>query len=314
MKVISTFSGCGGSSTGYKAAGCEVIASVEWDAHAVECYRANHPTTQVFHGDIHKVTGEMLLNATGLDRGDLDILDGSPPCQGFSTAGRRVLDDPRNSLFKQQLRLIDELYPKHVVIENVAGMIKGQMKPVAGEIVASLKERGYKVAAGIMEAQYFGVGQSRPRCFFIGSRIGQPSLPRAISAPVTAGAALMGVEPDDVPPMTDKSKWVASMLRPGIDWNKVVSESGRIPSKWFGGKMLDPERPSFTITKTWIQPGVYYHWSRRFLSAYEALVLTGFPLGYILPGSFKDRWARIGNSVAPPMSREIVWQVLSRIT
>ena len=313
MKVISTFSGCGGSSTGYKAAGCEVVACVEWEAHAVECYRANHPTTQVFHGDIHKVTGEMLLNATGLDRGDLDILDGSPPCQGFSTAGRRILDDPRNSLFKQQLRLIDELYPKHVVIENVAGMIKGQMKVVAAEIITSLKERGYRVAAGIMEAQYFGVGQYRPRCFFIGSRIGQPSLPRATTGQTTAGAALRGVEPDEIPEMDKNSLWIASMLRPGLDWNMIVKENGREPSKWFGAKMLDQARPSFTITKTWIRPSVYYHWTRRYLSVREAQVLTGFPIGYNLPGKFSDRWARIGNSVAPPMTREIVRQVLGRL-
>ena len=313
MKVISTFSGCGGSSTGYKAAGCEVIACVEWDAHAVECYRANHPTTQVFHGDIHKVTGEMLLNATGLDRGELDILDGSPPCQGFSVSGRRVLDDPRNSLFKQQLRLIDELHPKHVVIENVAGMIKGQMKPVAGEIVASLKERGYKVAAGIMQAQYFGVGQIRPRCFFIASRIGQPSLPRAISAPVTAGAALSGVEPDEIVlPQNPGQRLMATHLQPGESGDDVMRRIGR-KDGWFNCHMLDPEAPSPTITKSLPGMGSLWHWTRRHISIREALALTGFPPDYALPGAFSNRWARIGNSVAPPMSREIVRQVLGRI-
>ena len=313
MKVISTFSGCGGSSTGYKAAGCEVIACVEWDAHAVECYRANHPSTQVFHGDIHKVTGEMLLNATGLDRGELDILDGSPPCQGFSTAGRRILDDPRNSLFKQQLRLIDELHPKHVVIENVAGMIKGQMKPVAGEIVASLKARGYRVAAGVMEAQYFGVGQIRPRCFFIASRIGQPSLPRAISAPVTAGAALAGVEPDEIIlPQNPGQRLMATHLQPGENGSDVMRRIGR-KDGWFGCSMLHPDHPAPTIVKTISGKGQIYHWTRRHISIREALALTGFPHDYALPGAFSDRWARIGNSVAPPMSREIVRQVLGRI-
>jgi len=311
MKVISTFSGCGGSSTGYKAAGCEVVACVEWDAHAVECYRANHPTTQVFHGDIHKVTGEMLLNATGLDVGELDILDGSPPCQGFSTAGKRVLDDPRNSLFKQQLRLIDELKPKHVVIENVSGMIKGAMKPVAGEVVASLKERGYKVAAGLMEAQYFGVPQFRPRVFFIGSRIGQPSLPRPTSRPVSCRVALRGVVPDETPPMSPKQRLLCKDIQIGEDGADAMKRlTGREID--YATKMLHPDKPSPTLLKTW-PPGGFFHWERRFLSIREALVLTGFPAGYILPGAFKDRWARIGNSVAPPMSREIVKQVLGRI-
>ena len=313
MKVISTFSGCGGSSTGYKMAGCEVVACVEWDEHAVECYRANHPTTQVFHGDIHKVTGEMLLNATGLDVGELDILDGSPPCQGFSTAGKRVLDDPRNSLFKQQLRLIDELKPKHVVIENVSGMIKGQMKSVAGEVVLSLKERGYKVAAGLMEAQYFGVPQLRPRVFFIGSRIGQPSLPKAISNPIPCGVALRDVEPDEVIlPHCPSARLFVSRAKPGESGSDVLLRLGR-KDGWYNVQMLHPGQPSPTITKNDRGTNSFFHWDRRHISIREALVLTGFPATYVLPGAFGDRWARIGNSVAPPMSREIVKQVLGRI-
>jgi len=253
----------------------------------------------------------MLLNATGLDVGELDILDGSPPCQGFSTAGKRVLDDPRNSLFKQQLRLIDELKPKHVVIENVSGMIKGAMKPVAGEVVASLKERGYKVAAGLMEAQYFGVPQFRPRVFFIGSRIGQPSLPRPTSRPVSCRVALRGVVPDETPPMSPKQRLLCKDIQIGEDGADAMKRlTGREID--YATKMLHPDKPSPTLLKTW-PPGGFFHWERRFLSIREALVLTGFPAGYILPGAFKDRWARIGNSVAPPMSREIVKQVLGRI-
>lgn len=313
MKVISTFAGCGGSSTGYKMAGCEVVACVEWDDHAVQCYRANHPTTHVFHGDIHKVTGEMLLNATGLDVGELDILDGSPPCQGFSTAGRRILDDPRNSLFKQQLRLIDELHPKHVVIENVAGMIKGQMRSVASEIYGSLIGRGYAVAAGVMEAQYFGVAQLRPRVFFIGSRLGAPSLPRPISRPISARKALMDVEPDEILlPKNPGSRLMATHLQPGETGADVMRRLGK-KEAWFGAKMLHPDRPCWTLTKNDRGCNAVWHWERRHLSIREALVLTGFPQAYILPGAFSDRWARIGNSVAPPMSREIALQVLGKM-
>lgn len=309
MKVVSTFAGCGGSSTGYKMAGAEVVAAVEWDDHAVECYRLNHPTTKVFHGDIAKVDPEAILNATGLDVGELDLLDGSPPCQGFSTAGARVLDDPRNSLFREHLRLVDALEPKCVVIENVAGMLKGKMKPVAGEIVQSLKDRGYQVAAGLMEAQYFGVGQRRPRVFFIGSRVGQPSLPRATSRPVTAGQALRGIVPDDNPDLSNpKHMWLARNMRPGEPGSAALLRAGHKPG-YFSSKMLHPERPSQTLTKQYPFGG-FFHWERRHLSIREALVLTGFPADYQLPGKFAQRWARVGNSVAPPMTREIARQVI----
>jgi DNA (cytosine-5)-methyltransferase 1 len=303
MKVVSTFAGCGGSSLGYEQAGCEVVAAVEWDPHAAMCYRLNHPRTHVFEGDIAHATGEKILNATGLDVGELDILDGSPPCQGFSTAGRRVLDDPRNALFQQHMRLVRELRPKHVVIENVGGMIKGKMRAVAGEIVASLKAEGYAVAAGLMEAQYFGVAQLRPRVFFIGSRVGQPTLPRPTSRPISCRVALAGIEPDDLPSMSPKTRLIAKEMPIGGAAGKTMLRlTGREID--FGTKMLHPDRPAQTILKTW-PPAGFFHWTRRFLSVREALVLTGFPADYILPGKFKDRWARVGNSVAPPMSREI---------
>ena len=137
MRVVSTFAGCGGSSLGYKRAGCQVVAAVEWDAHAATCYRLNHPGTLVMQRDIKTVTGVEIMEATGLAVGELDILDGSPPCQGFSTSGKRVLDDPRNTLFREHLRLVDELRPRAVVIENVAGMARGKMRLLTTAITAA---------------------------------------------------------------------------------------------------------------------------------------------------------------------------------
>lgn len=312
VKVVSTFAGCGGSSTGYEMAGCEVVAAVEWDPHAALCYHLNHPRTHLFEGDIANATGEKILNATGLDVGDLDILDGSPPCQGFSTSGSRVLDDPRNVLFQQHIRLVRELRPRHVVIENVSGMIKGKMRTVAAEVVASLKAEGYAVSAGLMEAQYFGVPQFRPRVFFIGSRIGQPTLPRPTSRPVPCRIALAGVEPDEVlVPTNVGQRLMASHLRPGESGDDVMIRLGRKPG-WFNVKMIHPDRPSQTIQKSERGQNTLWHWERRHISIREALVLTGFPADYILPGSFCQRWARVGNAVAPPMSREIA-RMLGRL-
>lgn len=81
--VISLFAGCGGSSLGYQMAGGKVLLAVEWDQKAIACYRANFPNTMIFEGDIAKLSGEEALRLTGLNPGELDILDGSPPCQEF---------------------------------------------------------------------------------------------------------------------------------------------------------------------------------------------------------------------------------------
>lgn len=168
--VVSTFAGCGGSSLGYRNAGGKVLAAIEWDDNAVATYRLNHQGTPVLHRDIATVTIEELLGLTGLQIGELDILDGSPPCTGFSTAGKRQFDDPRNSLFKEFVRLLQGLQPKVFVMENVSGMVKGNMKHIFAIIMRELKASGYQVRCQLMNAMYFGVPQSRERVIFIGVR------------------------------------------------------------------------------------------------------------------------------------------------
>jgi DNA (cytosine-5)-methyltransferase 1 len=110
------------------------------------------------------------LKITGLQPGKLDVLDGSPPCQGFSTAGKRKMDDGRNQLFREYVRLLQGLKPKVFVMENVSGMVKGKMKLIFAEIMRELKASGYHVSARLMNSMYFGVPQSRERMIFIGVR------------------------------------------------------------------------------------------------------------------------------------------------
>ena len=97
--MISLFAGCGGSSLGYSMAGYRELLAVEWDDHAVETFKLNFPDVPVWHGDIAELSVEECLRLAGLRPGQLDVLDGSPPCQGFSTAGKRKIDDGRNQLF-----------------------------------------------------------------------------------------------------------------------------------------------------------------------------------------------------------------------
>jgi site-specific DNA-cytosine methylase len=169
--VISTFAGGGGSSLGYHQAGFEELLAVEWDDDAVRTLRDNFPDLQVYHGDIKDLSVEECLNLAGIKPGDLDVFDGSPPCQGFSDANRsRKLDDPRNSLFGEFVRLLEGLKPKVFVMENVKGMIKGAMKQIFLQIMASLRGAGYHVEAQVMNAKHYGVPQSRERVIFIGLR------------------------------------------------------------------------------------------------------------------------------------------------
>lgn len=182
LTVVSTFAGGGGSSTGYRMAGYRVLWANEFVAAAADTYAANaRPGTIVDRSDIRTVTGETVLAATGLQVGDLDILDGSPPCAAFSTSGQRsagwgqvkTYSDTAqrvDDLFFEFARLVGELRPRVFVAENVSGLVKGAAKGYFKAILAALKAHGYRVEARLLDAQWLGVPQARQRLIFIGVR------------------------------------------------------------------------------------------------------------------------------------------------
>lgn len=289
---ISTFAGCGGSSLGYKWAGGRGLAAVEFDANAAATYRANFPDTPVIERDICTVTAEELLEVAGIGVGQLDILDGSPPCQGFSTAGKRQIQDPRNSLFREYVRLIEGLQPKVFVMENVSGMVKGKMKLVFAEVMRCLKATGYRVRCKLLNAMYFNVPQSRERLIWIGVR---PDLEREASFPKAQGKP-MGLA--EVVPCL-QSSLANSSFRPA----------------WRSG-----QQPTATICKSGpgkqsgiIRVRVGEHIEQRAMTIAECKAACGFPEAFALSGSYADQWARLGNSVPPRFAQAIAEHIRDEI-
>lgn len=182
LTVATTFAGGGGSSLGYRMAGFKIVWANEFVPIAQESYKANAmPYTVVDGRDIKQVTADEILKVTGLARGELDVFDGSPPCQAFSTAGKREdgwgtdkhyehgASQKNEELFFDYIRLRDGLMPKVFVAENVSGLVKGTAKGFFLEILKELK-RGYRVVAPLLDAQWLGVPQARQRIVFIGVR------------------------------------------------------------------------------------------------------------------------------------------------
>jgi DNA (cytosine-5)-methyltransferase 1 len=283
FSVISTFSGCGGSSLGYQMAGGKVLLAVEWDDNAVETYRLNFPDTPIYHGDIAKLSVDECLRLTGLKPGELDILDGSPPCQGFSTAGKRNFDDSRNQLFREYVRLLRGLQPKVFIMENVSGMVKGKMKLIFAEILTELKASGYKVKARLMNAMYYGVPQSRQRMIFVGVRddLGiEPSHPKPQTRPI----ALREIAPD-----------------------ALASRSQRI-NPW-----IPATRSICAITKTPFTGIIKTANGIRALTEGELSIAGSFPSSFRFVGGKAKQWERIGNSVPPLFMRAIAEHVRDNI-
>lgn len=307
--VISTFAGCGGSSLGYSMAGLRELLAIEWDDNAVETFKLNFPDISVYHGDIAKISVDQIFEMTGLHKFELDVFDGSPPCQGFSMAGKRIFDDGRNQLFKEYIRLLDGLQPKVFVMENVPGMVQGKMKLIFAEILKELKACGYKVKAKVLNAMYFGVPQSRKRLIFIGVRedlVNKPSHPEAKYRPITFKEATKDLNDYTDRKLPDFLVEYGKLHPGGWTTNKELYKSikgnlaGSISLNW-----ASYNKSIGTLTKSEISvTGIVHPNCRRYLNLSEAARLTSYPDEFKFIDR-KNRWARIGNSVPPLFMMEI---------
>ena len=208
FKVISTFAGGGGSSTGYRLAGGKVLVINEFVLEAQRTYAENYPDTVILPGDIKELSGKDFLDAAGIGVGELDILDGSPPCSAFSVAGKlshNVHEEERvdlwgnvtvekvagkhsdgwgqtknysdgkmvsniEDLFFEFLRVAEEIKPKVIIAENVKGLTIGEAKEYLNKILNTFEKIGYDVTAQVLDSRYYGVSQTRTRVIFIGVR------------------------------------------------------------------------------------------------------------------------------------------------
>ena len=303
-------------------AGYRELLAVEWDQHAADTLRLNYPHLDVYHGDIAQLSVAEVLERTGLTPGELDLFDGSPPCTGFSMMGQRQLDDPRNQLFREYVRLLQGLQPRTFVMENVAGMARGKMRGIYDEALAALQGAGYRVIAGILNAGYLGVPQLRERLIVIGARndLGlTPTLPCPTHRPITVRDALTGLPTTPSGYTLTDPKWLSVYAKtpPGKSFDDLHPKG-----HFFSYRKVDPDRACFTIVKT---VGVrrdgepnngMYHWRfPRLLNVAELKRLGSFPDAYQFADTgdeidtFISTWAVIGNSVPPLMTRAIAQHI-----
>lgn len=173
--VIDLFCGAGGLSEGFRQAGYHVLAGNDFFESAGETFAATHREATFLPGAIQQYSTDDLLLAAGLNSGELDVLVGGPPCQGFSVYNhQRGLHDERSSLYREYLRIVAGLKPNWIVLENVTGMTSAGGGAAVGAILDGLRDLGYEVEAQILKAEEFGVPQERRRIVFIGNRIGLP--------------------------------------------------------------------------------------------------------------------------------------------
>jgi len=171
MKSVDLFAGAGGLSCGLQQAGFESLLANELVPEYAETYQRNHQNSRVVVGDVREVSETNIKRLLGVKQGEVDLVAGGPPCQGFSiNAPIRSLDDNRNHLFKDFIRVVSALLPKAVLIENVPGMVSLGKGTVVEQIYKELHSLGYNVKHRILFAAHYGVPQMRFRTVFIGIR------------------------------------------------------------------------------------------------------------------------------------------------
>lgn len=195
LTTIDLFAGAGGMSEGFKQAGFNTLFANDHEKPAVATFRRNH-AAETSSDDIETLDAEAIRQRLGLNSGELDVLIGGPPCQGFSTYGKRDEEDTRNQLYMHFIRFLGEFQPKAFVIENVTGILSMSEGRVVQDICQRVRDLGYGCTVWTLDAREYGVPQRRRRVFITGmadgGELALPTPTHSLKAANTAGADLFG--------------------------------------------------------------------------------------------------------------------------
>jgi len=313
--VISVFAGCGGSSLGYGMAGFRELLAIDFDRLACETFAANFPDVPVWQKDVCGISAEEILAFCKIEKGELDVLDGSPPCQGFSLSGKRRVCDLRNDLFREYVRLIDGLRPKAFVMENVRAMAMGSMKGRFREIILALKSLPYRVECRNLNAMWYGIPQSRERLFFIGIRNDLKRKPvwpvHTIKRPITIEESFRGLGNTNRPIEASSERHSKSVLDA---WHKSKPGQSLRKACKFVGSFQSCRIDKNKVSPTLVAGHRHWHYAEpRYLTDLELKRICSFPDDFVLAGSKSQRVRLLGNSVMPLQMKAIAETIRERI-
>lgn len=331
--ALDIFSGCGGLTEGLKQAGFKVIGGLELDRKASQTYRLNHPEVDLVEADIRDITAADILKRWSLESGDLDLLAGCPPCQGFSTLrtkNGKTSRDARNSLIDNFTILIKELSPKAVMLENVPGLEKHYRFK---SFMSTLKKEGYKITYGVLNVADYGVAQRRSRLILLASKTTQPVFADKSERNLTVSDTIRNItintmDLDDIHFIPErrservktiiksipknggsrKDLPVHLVLKCHLSFSGFSDVYGRM--KW--------EEPAPTITSGCHNPskGRFLHpEDDRTITLREASMLQGFPLGYkFIKSHGKEALGlMIGNALPPPFIKSHAKEIMKAL-
>ena len=314
---VDLFCGAGGLSKGLEFAGMQGICGLDWFKEAGMTYRRNFHHSLV-EGDITQPDTKELFYKTckeNLKGRQLTLIAGGFPCQGFSMAGNRIVDDPRNSLYKEMLEIVKTLQPLYVVCENVVGLRTMLGGGVERKILSDFRDAGYEMSVTTLRAANYYVPQKRDRVIFIGNRIGATNYhPNPLLTPekyISTGAAIGDLISH---PIDERFNHVPTKHSPEMEARISAVPEGHSLYKGYSDawKKCPWDEASCTIKEN--HGGVNLHPKLpRVLTAREMARLQSFPDDFIFEGKKNKQLVQIGNAVPPLLGKAIGLSIIHSI-
>ena len=331
--VIDLFCGCGGLSLGFEMAGFNVLLGIDSWQDAITTFNHNHKKSCGICKDLSKLKPHEIEHLLHGEK--IDIIIGGPPCQGFSVAGKRIIDDERNKLYKNFVLFAEYYRPNAFLLENVPNILSIGGGIIKKEIIKDFSALGYKVSYKILNASDYGVPQNRRRAFFVGLKNGHEFIfpQKTFSQPITSFEALSDLPENTlvdgssypVPPTneyqrlmrkkTDKAynhqaaehsqrtKEIISLVPDGGNYKDLPVELQQTRKVHIAWTRLDSSKPSFTI-----DTGHRHHFHYKFNripTVRESARLQSFPDDFIFLGNKTSQYKQTGNAV-PPILAEVI--------
>lgn len=308
---VDLFCGAGGMTQGLVQAGFKPLASVEISPIASATHNRNFPQCHHFCGDIENFSPLKWLEEIGSP--EVHLVAGGPPCQGFSVAGKRDPNDPRNRLFYEFIRVVSKIRPWYVVMENVPGILTIQKGEVRAAIAEAFKSIGYdNVSVAILESAAYGVPQIRPRAIFIANRFGMPN-PYPKAQLLTEEYKPIESAISDLPEYTRIPEINHEWTKHSAEYMERIAKvppGASLYKKYADAfKRQYPGLPSMTVKEN--HGGTHIHPDlNRVISAREMARLQTFPDSFIFEGTMKKAMWQIGNAVPPRLAECIGYALI----
>ena len=331
--VLDLFCGCGGLSLGFEKAGYNVLLGVDVWKDALITYKANHLNSNTLCADLSTLSPEEV--STKIGGKTIDVIIGGPPCQGFSIAGKRIIDDERNTLYKSFVRMVAYFKPKAFVLENVPNILTMGSGAIKEAIINDFESLGYKVVTKVLLASNYGVPQNRKRAIFVGLKSQQefeypaPTVESAITVkeaisdlpeysisegdsypiePLSEYQRVMrnnskGLYNHEITIHNDKTKEIISLVPDGGNYKNLPLELQATRKVHIAWTRLNSTRPSITI-----DTGHNHHFHyvfNRVPTVRESARIQSFPDDFIFLCGKTSQLKQVGNAV-PPLMAEVI--------